>query len=123
MTELTSGGSGNGFLNKQRKNSGLTGKIPTELGALSKMESDFALSTNALSSTIPSELGKVFKLSKEFALEDNNLQGMATELGMLVRMSSLFVLEKSAVPTSTEWRSRNYPHRMWGVHWLIEILL
>lgn len=70
------------------RNNGLAGRLPPELGDLSKL-SDLNLRNNGLSGSIPSELGKLAELTY-FTLRDNKFTGVIPpELGALSALISL----------------------------------
>ena len=82
----------------------LVSSIPTQLGNMDKMRSDFWLGSNFLSSTIPTQLGQLVQMSSVFYLEYNFFSSaIPTELGQLDQMTSGFYLSENwlsaAIPT------------------------
>ena len=85
------------------KNS-FTSKIPTELGALSRLKLDFNLKSNSLSSGVPTELGALVAMTFDFELGSNRLVSeIPSELGNLIKMHKRFGLQdnllSSSIPT------------------------
>ena len=83
-------------------NNNLTGSVPSELGNLSKLTL-LGLNYNNLSGSIPRELGNLSRL-QDLYLNDNNLSGsIPRELGNLSRLKKLSLEENSLagnVPSS-----------------------
>ena len=52
-------------------NNGLTGSVPSQLGAMSKLTGNFMLGMNDLTGSIPSEIGMLTKMTQIFRLNGN----------------------------------------------------
>jgi len=82
----------------------LSSTVPTQLGNLVKMTSALRLSWNPMSGSVPSELGQLTDFRFTFRLDETSASGsMPTQLGQLVQMSSYFLFSKNslsaAIPT------------------------
>jgi hypothetical protein len=69
----------------------LTGKIPTEIGLMTRLTAAW-LHSNLLKGTIPSEIGRLTNMVF-LSLDDNMLSGtIPSELGLLTNLGNLYLL-------------------------------
>lgn len=82
--------------NFKMQQNALTGTIPTELGLLTGMESYFLLFSTDLTGEVPTELGMMTAMKKRFYLAANSLTGeIPSELGALRRIQDYFYLHNN----------------------------